>query len=203
MSNQVEAPSGSVDALGASESSVTKMKGYFTILVPIIVWGYVVPSISEKVFGREKLMIKDPNYNEKEAFATGYDGSYDKIPMIEDLAHPMVEVDAPVTWMEFIFKIIVFCLFLFLFFLIHIWLGQETMLYVTDQPIKHIEKNPPNYLSPAARGLTYEEIWIKTEDNLRLQGWFMFQPEETDRRETFVFFHENAGNLGLRLDWFE
>ena len=31
----------------------------------------------------------------------------------------------------------------------------------------------------------------------------MFQPEETDRRETFVFFHENAGNLGLRLDWFE
>ena len=125
------------------------------------------------------------------------------IPTIFDLAHPMIEVDAPVTWMEFFFKIIVFCVFLFIFLLIHIWLGQETMLYVTDQPIKLIEKNPPNYLSPAARGMSYEEIWIKTSDNLRLQGWFMFQPTETDKRETLVFFHENAGNLGLRLDWFE
>ena len=44
----------------------------------------------------------------------------------------MIEVDAPITWMEFFFKIIVFCIFLFLFLLIHIWLGQETMLYVTD-----------------------------------------------------------------------
>ena len=179
MSNVVEAPSKSVDALGASESSVTKLKGYFTILVPMFVWGWVVPFISGVVFGREKMLIQDPNYSEKEAFATGYEG-VENIPTIFDLAHPMIEVDAPVTWMEFFFKIIVFCLFLFLFLLIHIWLGQETMLYVTDQPIKFIEKNPPNYLSPSVRGLTYEEIWIKTKDDLRLQGWFMFQPTETD-----------------------
>ena len=203
MSNVVEAPSKSVDALGASESSVTKLKGYFTILVPMFVWGWVVPFISELVFGREKLLIQDPNYDKKKAFATGYDNETEEIPTIFDLAPPMVEVDAPVTWMEFFFKIIVFCLFLFLFLLIHIWMGQETMLYVTDQPIKFIEKNPPNYLSPAARGITFEEIWLKTKDNLRLQGWFMFQPTEAERRETFVFFHENAGNLGLRLDWFE
>ena len=57
MSNVVEAPSASVDALGASESSVTKLKGYFTILVPMLVWGYVVPTISGSIFGREKMMI--------------------------------------------------------------------------------------------------------------------------------------------------
>ena len=57
MSNVVEAPSKSVDALGASESSVTKLKGYFTILVPMFVWGWVVPFISGIVFGREKMLI--------------------------------------------------------------------------------------------------------------------------------------------------
>ena len=30
-------------------------------------------------------------------------------------------------------------------------------------------------MSPEARGISYEEIWLKTKDNIRLQGWFMFQ----------------------------
>ena len=51
--------------------------------------------------------------------------------------------------------------------------------------------------------MKYEEIWIKTKDNLRLQGWFMYQPDETTKRNTIVFLHENAGNIGLRMDWFE
>ena len=31
----------------------------------------------------------------------------------------------------------------------------------------------------------------------------MYQPHETDQRETIIFLHENAGNIGMRLDWFE
>ena len=31
----------------------------------------------------------------------------------------------------------------------------------------------------------------------------MFQPTEANKRETLIFFHENAGNIGLRLDWFQ
>ena len=58
-------------------------------------------------------------------------------------------------------------------------------------------------MSPDARGIQYEEVWLKTKDNIKLQGWFMFQPTETDKRETLIFFHENAGNIGLRLDWFQ
>ena len=57
-------------------------------------------------------------------------------------------------------------------------------------------------MSPEARGISYEEIWLKTKDNIRLQGWFMFQDADTEKRETLIFFHENAGNIGLRLDWF-
>ena len=51
--------------------------------------------------------------------------------------------------------------------------------------------------------MAYEEFWLKTSDNLKLQGWFIYQPTDTNKRNTIVFFHENAGNLGLRLDWFE
>ena len=31
----------------------------------------------------------------------------------------------------------------------------------------------------------------------------MYQAEDTRKRNTLIFFHENAGNLGLRLDWYE
>ena len=31
----------------------------------------------------------------------------------------------------------------------------------------------------------------------------MYQPLDTKKRDTIIFLHENAGNLGLRLDWFE
>ena len=51
--------------------------------------------------------------------------------------------------------------------------------------------------------MKYEEIWLRTKDNLKLQGWFLYQPTDTQKRETLVFFHENAGNIGLRMDWFE
>lgn len=49
----------------------------------------------------------------------------------------------------------------------------------------------------------YEEIWIETKDKLKLQGWFLFQREEAPKKNTIIFLHENAGNLGLRMDWFE
>ena len=77
------------------------------------------------------------------------------------------------------------------------------MLYVPGQPIQYIEQNPVQYLCPEARGMDYEEVWLKTKDNIRLQGWFMFQPNDTKNRETLIFFHENAGNIGLRMDWFQ
>jgi len=51
--------------------------------------------------------------------------------------------------------------------------------------------------------MNYEEIWIETSDKLKLQGWFISQPEQPQKRNTIIFFHENAGNIGLRMDWFE
>ena len=51
--------------------------------------------------------------------------------------------------------------------------------------------------------MSYEEIWLRTKDNLKLQGWLLLQDDRPETRNTIVFLHENAGNIGLRMDWFE
>jgi hypothetical protein len=51
--------------------------------------------------------------------------------------------------------------------------------------------------------MKYEEIWLTTSDGLKLQGWFIFQASQVKNRDTIVFCHENAGNIALRMDFFE
>ena len=85
-----------------------------------------------------------------------------------DQEPPMIEVDAPCTWAETFVRLSLFGFFMLLFLLISLWTGQEGMLYVPAQPIQYIEQNPPPYLSPEARGIQYEEIWLKTKDDVRL-----------------------------------
>ena len=50
--------------------------------------------------------------------------------------------------------------------------------------------------TPAAVGLTYEEVFFTTSDGLRLHGWFV--PGNGD--VTWVWFHGNGGNIGHRVD---
>lgn len=83
------------------------------------------------------------------------------------------------------------------------------MLYRTDYPNRQIDKNSELYRSPNERGIKYEEIEVKTEDGQTLYGWFMFHngfgqsKEMRVERDTVLFFHENIGNIGHRLDYFE
>lgn len=76
------------------------------------------------------------------------------------------------------------------------------MLYVPSQPIQHAKENPENYRNPAERGLQYKDVEIKTSDGLLLKGWFITQ-ENPRSFATFVYLHENAGNIGLRMDYFQ
>lgn len=50
--------------------------------------------------------------------------------------------------------------------------------------------------TPHDVGLLYEDIYFKTEDGLRLNGWFVKGREDI----TFLWFHGNAGNLSHRVD---
>lgn len=58
-------------------------------------------------------------------------------------------------------------------------------------PVKEIS------LYPSSRNIPYEDIYFNTEDNLKINGWFIPQAEA---RYTLLFFHGNAGNIGNRLD---
>jgi hypothetical protein len=55
-------------------------------------------------------------------------------------------------------------------------------------------------LTPAAKGLAYENVWLETPDGVKLFGWFV--PAEP-ARGVLLFFHGNAGNISHRLDSIE
>lgn len=51
--------------------------------------------------------------------------------------------------------------------------------------------------------MKHEEVTIVTKDGLKLQAWFIYQKKKPEKRDTVIFLHENAGNIGLRMDYFE
>lgn len=50
---------------------------------------------------------------------------------------------------------------------------------------------------PSALNLAFEDVYITTEDGVRINGWFI---PHTNARHTLLFFHGNAGNIEHRLD---
>lgn len=51
--------------------------------------------------------------------------------------------------------------------------------------------------------MQYSEITLKSADGTKLQAWFIYQDKSPEHRDTIIFLHENAGNIGLRMDYFE
>mmetsp|Transcript_22993 Transcript_22993/g.20429 ORF Transcript_22993/g.20429 Transcript_22993/m.20429 type:complete len:100 (+) Transcript_22993:81-380(+) len=77
------------------------------------------------------------------------------------------------------------------------------MIYVNRGPFPTFpEDNPIGLRSPQDIGLEYEDITISTEDNCILKGWLINQ-QNPKSHPTIVFLHENAGNIGLRMDFIQ
>jgi uncharacterized protein len=56
--------------------------------------------------------------------------------------------------------------------------------------------------TPAAHGLPYEEVWLMTEDGVRIHGWYLPAPDGArpdGRAPTLLFLHGNAGNISHRI----
>lgn len=51
--------------------------------------------------------------------------------------------------------------------------------------------------APRAIGLDYEDVWVTTEDGVRLHGWFVPAPAA---RATVLHLHGNGGNISHRLE---
>ncbi len=49
--------------------------------------------------------------------------------------------------------------------------------------------------TPADWGLAYEEVFLDTEDGVRLHGWYI---PRHGSKQTLLFFHGNAGNISHR-----
>lgn len=52
-------------------------------------------------------------------------------------------------------------------------------------------------VTPAALGLAFEDVFIKTEDNVTINAWLV---KSSTQRGTLIFCHGNAGNIGDRLE---
>ena len=72
------------------------------------------------------------------------------------------------------------CLGLFLF--------QTSLVYIPSKSL---------FATPETAGLKYEDVWLTTEDGVRIHGWYVPHPRP---RGTLLFFHGNAGNIGDRIE---
>merc|ERR1740138_295577 len=83
---------------------------------------------------------------------------------------------------------------------------QESILYI---PVinnwRTPADNPSGYHHPGQRSLEYEDVRIETPDGENIHGWFIPAPRGQDASlaPTVLFCHENAGNIGLRVDEFD
>ena len=70
------------------------------------------------------------------------------------------------------------------------YFGQAGMLYLPNLPSREL------VASPREIGLPYENIELRTDDGVRLHGWYI---PAASARGTVLFFHGNAGNISHRL----
>ena len=71
------------------------------------------------------------------------------------------------------------------------YFGQAGMLYLPDLPSRELVAIPQEI------GLNHENVELRTDDGVRLHGWYI---PVTGARGTLLFFHGNAGNISHRLD---
>jgi len=65
---------------------------------------------------------------------------------------------------------------------------QEKLLFVPNRQL---------WRTPADSAMPHEEIFLKTQDGVRIHGWYMPRPEA---KGTILFFHGNAGNISHPLE---
>ena len=77
---------------------------------------------------------------------------------------------------------------LFLGLMLLLFVFQEKMVFFPGKRIGD---------TPEAAGLPYEDVYLVTDDKIRIHGWYVPHP---DAKATLLFFHGNAGNLSHRLE---
>jgi len=74
---------------------------------------------------------------------------------------------------------------------LHIYRGQDLVVY---RPERELVTNP------AEHGLDYERVTIRTADGMRLDAWYIPEP---NARRTLLFFHGNTQNISYCIESIE
>ncbi len=93
--------------------------------------------------------------------------------------------------MGFILRAIALLAVIYLMLLVALYLFQSRLIHLPGVPGREILSTPERI------GLAYDDVWISTEDGVRLHGWFV--PGASDG-PVLLFLHGNAGNISHRLD---
>ena len=72
-----------------------------------------------------------------------------------------------------------------------VYLAQERLIYFPQATREYAT-------TPAAHGLAYEDVAIRTEDRETLHAWWV---PAANARGTVLHFHGNAGNISHRIDY--
>ncbi|XP_054164199.1 protein ABHD13-like [Oppia nitens] len=72
----------------------------------------------------------------------------------------------------------------------------DYLLYNPNDPLD----SRTNIMSPVSYNLSFESLFITTEDKVRINAVLIKRPDnEYDKCPTMIYFHGNAGNIGHRL----
>ncbi|MCW8934325.1 MAG: alpha/beta hydrolase [Gammaproteobacteria bacterium] len=93
--------------------------------------------------------------------------------------------------MTSIWKIIIIGASIYAALCIYIYFMQKSLIFYPNMPGRNLISTPENI------GLTYQNVELLTEDNIKIHGWFI---PNKNAKGTLLFFHGNAGNISHRLD---
>ncbi len=74
---------------------------------------------------------------------------------------------------------------------IFVYFRQSSLIYYPNIPGRNLDATPERI------GLTYRDVELITEDNIKLHGWFI---PNNMAKGAVLFFHGNAGNISHRLE---
>lgn len=81
--------------------------------------------------------------------------------------------------------------FAYVLMLVTVFLFQSRMIYIPEFPSRKLVATPERL------GMSYENVSLRTEDDVVLHGWFV---PARNAKSTLLFFHGNAGNISHRLE---
>jgi len=79
---------------------------------------------------------------------------------------------------------------------LYVWMTQRSLLYLPDAGSRRPSENPPGLRSPEERDLPFREVYIRAADRVKIQMWWLHNPEATC---SVIYFHGGAGNIGHNL----